>query len=65
MYEKNFGKWGEYILERNVTIHEKAYIYSKAYLIPNQKSEETVYGEWKEKPVDLDKTDEEDPALFF
>ena len=59
MYEKILGKWGEYILERNVVIHEKAYIYSKAYLIPNQKPKQTVYGEWKEKPVDLDKIDED------
>ncbi len=58
IYEKILGKWGEFILERNVAIHEKAYIYSKAYLLPNQKSEESVYGEWKDKSLNLDKTEE-------
>jgi DNA-binding Lrp family transcriptional regulator len=56
-YEDLIGKWGEYILDRNVAIHEKAYIFTKSYLLPNQKPEENIYGRWKEKPVILDEID--------
>lgn len=56
-YEEIFGKWGNYILERNVVILERAFTYTKAYLIPQQKSEEVVYSMGEEKSVELDEID--------
>ena len=56
-YQQLLGKWGEFLLERNVTIHEKACIYSKAYLLSYQRPEETIYGKWKEESVYLDNID--------
>lgn len=55
--EEIFGKWKDYILERNVVVLEKAFTYTKAYLLPKQKSEEVVYSVGEEKPVKLDKID--------
>jgi len=56
-YDEIFGKWGDYILERNIIVLEKAYTYTKAYLIPKQKSQEIVYSQGKETPITLDKID--------
>lgn len=56
-YEEIFGKWGNYILERNVVILERAFTYTKAYLVPQQKSEEVVYSMGEEKSVELDEID--------
>ena len=56
-YEEIFGKWGDYILERNVIVLERAFTYTKAYLLQNQKSEEVVYSIGEEKEIQLDKTD--------
>ncbi len=56
-YQKLFGEWKNYILDRNVAIHEKAYIYSKAYLLPDQEPKASIYGTWKEKPVVLNLTE--------
>lgn len=58
-YEAIFGKWRDYILERNVIVLERAFTYTKAYLIPKQKSEEIVYSIGEEKEVQLDKADNE------
>src|SRR3989339_1564093 len=58
-YEELFGKWRNYILERNVIVLERAFTYTKAYLIPKQKSEEIVYSIGKEKEIQLDKADNE------
>jgi len=58
-YEEIFGKWRDYILERNVIVLERAFTYTKAYLIPKQKSEEIVYSIGKEKEIQLDKADNE------
>jgi len=55
-YDELLGKWGEYILERNVVLLEKAYTYTKAYLVPLQKPELFIYGEGKEI-VSLDNID--------
>lgn len=55
-YDTLFEKWGEYILERNVILLEKAYTYTKAYLVPSQKPEHFIYGEGKEI-ISLDKID--------
>ncbi len=56
-YEEIFGKWGDYILERNVIVLEKGFTYSKAHLILLQKSEATVYSVGGEKSALLDKID--------
>lgn len=56
-YEELFGKWGNYILERNVLVLERAFTYTKAYLVPQQKSEEVVYSMGEEKSVELDEID--------
>lgn len=58
-YEELFGKFGDYILERNIIILERAFTCTKSYLVPNQKSEKIVYTMNKEKWVKLDKIDEE------
>ncbi|MBD3313947.1 AsnC family transcriptional regulator [Candidatus Woesearchaeota archaeon] len=57
-FERIFGKWKDYILERNIFILEEAYTYSKAYLLPNKNSEEFIYSRGKEKEILLDKTDQ-------
>src|SRR3989338_2701049 len=56
-YDEIFGKWGSYILERNIVVLEKAYTYSKAYLVPQQKSEEILYSAGGEKSSQLDNLD--------
>lgn len=56
-YEEIFGKWGNYILERNVVILEKAYTYTKAYFLPKQKSEEIIYAKGSEESIKLDNKD--------
>jgi len=53
-YEEIFGKWRDYILERNVVVLERAFTFTKAYLIPQQKSEEVIYSLGEEKSVQLD-----------
>lgn len=53
-YEDIFAKWGDYILERNVIVLERAFTYTKAYLLPKQKSEEVIYSLGEEKSVELD-----------
>ncbi len=58
-YEDIFEEWRDYILERNVIVLERAFTYTKAYLIPKQKSEEIVYSVGEEKEIQLDKTDNE------
>lgn len=57
-YEEILGKWGNYILERNILLLEKAYTYTKAFFIGKQKSEEIVYTKG-EGQVALDSLDEE------
>ncbi len=42
-YEDLFGRWREYILVRNIVILERAFTYTKAYLLPKQKSQPTIY----------------------
>jgi len=56
-YEEIFGKWRDYILERNVVVLERAFTFTKAYLIPQQKSEEVIYSMGEEKSVQLDNVD--------
>jgi len=56
-YEELFGRWGDYIFDRNIVLIEKAYTYSKIYLAPKQKSHAFLYSEGKEKPIELNKLD--------
>lgn len=56
-YEEIFGQWGDYILERNVVVLERAFTYTKAYLVPQQKPEEVVYSLGEEKLMELDVID--------
>ena len=56
-YEEIFGKWRDYILERNVVVLERAFTFTKAYLVPQQKSEEVIYSLGEEKSVQLDNLD--------
>jgi DNA-binding Lrp family transcriptional regulator len=56
-YEEIFSKWREYILERNVIVLERGFTFTKAYLIPKQKSEVITYSIGEEKPTQLDKVD--------
>jgi len=56
-YEEIFGKWRDYILERNVIVLERAFTFTKAYLVPQQKSEEIIYSKGEEKLVQLDTID--------
>jgi len=56
-YEEIFGKWRDYILERNVIVLERAFTYTKAYLLPKQNSEEIVYSIGEEQEIKLDRTD--------
>src|SRR3989338_1310803 len=56
-YEEIFGKWRDYILERNVIVLERAFTFTKAYLVPQQKSEEVAYSMGEEKSVQLDNID--------
>jgi DNA-binding Lrp family transcriptional regulator len=56
-YEELFGEWGEYILDRNVILLEKAYTYSKIYLAPKQQPHAFLYSEGKEEPIQLNKLD--------
>ena len=56
-YEEIFGKWRDYILERNVIVLEKGFTYTKAYLIPKQKSEAIIYSIGEEKEIKLDQID--------
>ena len=51
-YESIFGKWGDYILERNIIVLEEAYTYTKAYLLPDKESEEIVYSKQKLRIMD-------------
>lgn len=56
-YEELFAKWRDYILERNVIVLERAFTYTKAYFVPNQKSEAIIYGLVNEKTKPLDVLD--------
>jgi len=56
-YEEIFGKWRDYILERNVIVLERAFTYTKSYLVPKQKSEPITYSIGEEKEIKLDKVD--------
>lgn len=56
-YDAIFGKWGEYILERNIIVLERAFTYTRAYLLPDQIPEEIIYSAGGEKSVELDKID--------
>ena len=56
-YEQIFGRWKEYILERNVIVLERAFTYTKAYLIQQQKPEEFLYSTGEEKSVQLNDID--------
>jgi len=56
-YEEIFGKWRDYILERNVVVLERAFTFTKAYLVPQQKSEEVIYSMGEEKSFQLDTID--------
>src|SRR3989344_8756620 len=55
-YESLLGRWGEYITNRNVILLEKAYTYTKTYLVPQQNRELFEYGGGKEI-VSLDEVD--------
>ena len=55
-YEKLFGKWGDYILERNVIVLERGFTYTKAFLLPKTESEEIIYSE-DETLIDIDEID--------
>lgn len=57
-YAEIFKDWAEYISGRNVVMLEKAFTYTKAYLLENKTPEKIVYSVGKEKQVELDKTDE-------
>jgi len=56
-YEEVFSKWGNYILERNVVVLERAFTYTKAYLVPKQQSEAIVYSIGEENKAKLDYVD--------
>ena len=56
-YEEIFGKWREYILERNVIVLERGFTYTKSYLIPKKISESITYSIGEEKEIKLDKVD--------
>ncbi len=56
-YEEIFGRWGDYILERNIIVLERAFTYSKSYLVPKQKPEEIIYSIGDEQNIQLDKTE--------
>lgn len=58
-YEEIFGKWQEYIFEKNIIILESAFTYTRAYFIPGKESEETVYTIGEEQEIQLDRTDNE------
>src|SRR3989338_6431359 len=53
-YEELLGKWGEYILDKDVILLEKGHIYTKSYLL-NKESEEIIYTKGDE-PAKLDET---------
>src|SRR3989338_1731893 len=57
VYEEILGKYGNYILERNVVILEKASTYTKAHLIPDHNPEEIVYTKTSDSHIELDETD--------
>lgn len=57
LYDSLFGRWGGYILERNVVVLERALTYTKAYLVSGRQSQEIVYSVGKEKEVTLDSID--------
>ncbi len=57
VYEEIFSKYGDYILERNIVILEKASTYTKAHLVPNYKPEEIVYTKTSDSNIELDDTD--------
>ncbi|MEK6938496.1 MAG: Lrp/AsnC family transcriptional regulator [Nanoarchaeota archaeon] len=56
-YEEIFGKWGDYILDRNITILERAYTYTQVHLWPKQKAEEILYTKGSEEKVELGQKD--------
>ena len=56
-YEEIFGRWRDYILERNVIVLERGFTYTKAYLVPKQESEAITYSIGEEKEIKLDKVD--------
>jgi len=53
----SYGKWSDYIWDRNVIVLEKAFTYTKAYLLPNQKAEEIIYSSKGERQIKLNNLD--------
>jgi|SRR3989339_152066 len=58
-YEGLLGKWGNYILLRNVVFLEKVQMYNKKYLIPKSETVVFTYSEGKEQSLEIDKLDSE------
>ncbi len=57
IYQERYGKWSDYIWDRNVIVLEKAFTYTKAYLLPNQKAEEIIYSSKGERQIKLNNLD--------
>lgn len=57
IYEDLFGKYGNYILERNIIILEKASTYTKAHLVLGYQPEEIVYTKGTNLIIKLDDVD--------
>ncbi|MBS3079526.1 Lrp/AsnC family transcriptional regulator [Candidatus Pacearchaeota archaeon] len=56
-FDDLFKKYIDYILDRNVVVLEKAFTYTKSFLIPNKQTEEIVYSEGDELEMKLDNLD--------
>ncbi|MGV8176386.1 MAG: Lrp/AsnC family transcriptional regulator [Candidatus Bilamarchaeaceae archaeon] len=56
-YEELFGKWKDYILERNVIVLESASSFSRIHLIPGEGPEEFFYMKGGSSMVGLDPLD--------
>jgi len=58
-YDDIFNKYIDYIADRNIIVLEKAYTYSKAFLLEDREAKGIVYSLGKEKKVILDEKDKE------
>jgi len=56
-FDSFFKEYGDYIIDRNVIILEKAFTYTKAFLLPNKQSEEIVYSHGDESEIKLNNLD--------
>jgi DNA-binding Lrp family transcriptional regulator len=52
-YEEIFARWGDYILNRNIVLVEKADIFPKKYLWPQQKPQSIIYTKGSEEKQEL------------